>query len=90
MSRQLRKASLPGVYENSGIGVRIRSEWVYENPRNPHFRWAAEQLGVSVATVYRHPEQVPGAFKFGGSWRVSVPVFTREIHGREVEVEVSC
>ena len=30
-----------GVYENSGIGVRIQSERVYENPRNPqlgHFK----------------------------------------------------
>jgi hypothetical protein len=27
-----------GVYENSGIGVRIQSERVYENPRNPHLK----------------------------------------------------
>ena len=30
----VRQTSCPGVYENSGMGVRIRSEWVYGNLRN--------------------------------------------------------
>ena len=45
--------------------------------------WAAEQLGVSKATAYRLAEsgRVPGAFKIGAQWRVSVPRFMREVHG---------
>src|SRR5271167_3368640 len=37
-SGQLYGTSGPGVYENSGMGVRNQSERVYENLRNPHQR----------------------------------------------------
>ncbi len=45
--------------------------------------WAAQQLGIGVSTAYRLAPQgkIPGCFKVGGQWRVSVPVFFREIHG---------
>ena len=47
--------------------------------------WAAEQLGIGRSTAYRLAEsgQLPGAFKIGGQWRVSVPRFLREVHGTE-------
>lgn len=45
--------------------------------------WAAQQLGISVTTAYRLAErgQLPGAFKVGVQWRISVPRFEREVHG---------
>jgi len=45
--------------------------------------WAAEQLGIGVSTAYRlaAADQLPGAFKVGAQWRVSVPRFLREVHG---------
>jgi hypothetical protein len=45
--------------------------------------WAARQLGIADSTAYRLApfEQIPGAFKVGGQWRVSVPKFMREVHG---------
>lgn len=48
--------------------------------------WAAEQLGIGVSTAYRLAEttRLPGAFKVGAQWRISVPRFLREIHGEEV------
>jgi excisionase family DNA binding protein len=47
--------------------------------------WAAEQLGIGVSTAYRLAKQdkIPGAFKVGNQWRVSVPAFMREVHGGE-------
>ena len=48
--------------------------------------WAAEQLGIGESTAYRLAEtgQLPGTFKVGRQWRVSVPRFLREVHGDEV------
>jgi excisionase family DNA binding protein len=45
--------------------------------------WAAEQLGVSTSTAYRLAErdELPGAFKVGRQWRISVQRFEREVHG---------
>jgi hypothetical protein len=45
--------------------------------------WAAAQLGISTSTAYRLAPlgQIPGAFKVGAQWRVSVPRFLREVHG---------
>ncbi len=45
--------------------------------------WAAEQLGIGVSTAYRLAPigQIPGAFKVGAQWRVSVPAFLRAVHG---------
>jgi len=45
--------------------------------------WAAEQLGIAPSTAYRLAAtgQMPGAFKVGAQWRVSVPRFLREVHG---------
>jgi excisionase family DNA binding protein len=45
--------------------------------------WAATQLGIGRSTAYRLAEsgQLPGAFKVGAQWRVSVPRFLAEIHG---------
>jgi excisionase family DNA binding protein len=45
--------------------------------------WAAEQLGISKATAYRLAAagRIPGLFRVGGQYRVSVPRFLREVHG---------
>ena len=53
--------------------------------------WAAERLGIAESTTYRLAAigQVPGAFKVGAQWRVSVPKFTREVHGTEAEARPS-
>jgi excisionase family DNA binding protein len=47
--------------------------------------WAAAQLGIATSTAYRLAEsgQLPGAFKVGAQWRISVPRFLREVHGTE-------
>ncbi|MGD0944280.1 MAG: helix-turn-helix domain-containing protein [Acidimicrobiales bacterium] len=49
--------------------------------------WAAEQLGIGESTAYRLAPlgQIPGAFKVGAQWRVSVVKFTRAVHGTEVD-----
>lgn len=49
--------------------------------------WAADKLGIAVSTAYRLAEtgQLPGAFKVGAQWRISVPRFLREVHGDESE-----
>jgi excisionase family DNA binding protein len=51
--------------------------------------WAAERLGIGESTAYRlAPQgQIPGAFKVGAQWRVSVPRFEREVHGAESTAE---
>jgi excisionase family DNA binding protein len=48
-----------------------------------HLSWAAEQLGIGVSTAYRLAAagEIPGAFKVGAQWRVSVPKFLRTVHG---------
>jgi hypothetical protein len=53
--------------------------------------WAAERLGIGDSTAYRLAPlgQIPGAFKVGAQWRVSVPKFQREVHGTETEQRVS-
>ena len=45
--------------------------------------WAAEQLGIGVSTAYRlvGTGQIPGAFRVGGQWRISVPRFLSDVHG---------
>jgi hypothetical protein len=45
--------------------------------------WAAERLSIGVSTAYRLAPlgQIPGAFKVGAQWRVSVPRFERVVHG---------
>ena len=45
--------------------------------------WAAERLGISKATAYRLAEigEIPGLFKVGRQYRISVPRFNREVHG---------
>jgi len=45
--------------------------------------WAAEQLGISHSNAYRLAAagQIPGAWKVGALWRVSVPKFHSEVHG---------
>src|SRR5205085_9115021 len=50
---------LPRVYENPGIGVRIRSESVYENRRNHHRRPIAEheRALARLRTVHDFPHQ---------------------------------
>ncbi len=49
-----------------------------------HLSWAAEQLGIGESTAYRLAAsgQIPGAWKVGAQWRVSVPKFLAEVHGR--------
>jgi excisionase family DNA binding protein len=41
--------------------------------------WAAERLGIGVSTAYRLAPlgEIPGAFKVGSQWRISVPRFER-------------
>ena len=53
-----------------------------------HLSWAAEQLGIGTSTAYRIAAagDMPGAFKVGGQWRISVPRFFALIHGPDVEV----
>ena len=48
-----------------------------------HLTWAAEQLGIGVSTAYRLAPlgQIPGAFRVGAQWRVSMPKFLRAVHG---------
>jgi excisionase family DNA binding protein len=50
-----------------------------------HLSWAAEQLGIGESTAYRLASTggIPGAFKVGAQWRVSVPRFLAEVHGGE-------
>ena len=45
--------------------------------------WAAKRLVISNTTAYRLAEcgSLPGAFKVGAQWRISVPRFEQEIHG---------
>ena len=47
--------------------------------------WAAERLGIGLSTAYRLAPlgEIPGAFRVGAQWRVSVPRFLREVHGEE-------
>ena len=51
--------------------------------------WAAEQLAISTSTAYRLAEtgRLPGVFKVGGQWRVSVARFLREVHGFDASEE---
>ena len=48
-----------------------------------HLAWAAEQLGIGTSTAYRIAAagKMPGAFKVGGQWRISVPRFLTLVHG---------
>ena len=50
-----------------------------------HLAWAAEQLGIGESTAYRLAPlgQIPGAFRIGAQWRVSVPKFLHEVHGEK-------
>jgi excisionase family DNA binding protein len=45
--------------------------------------WAAEQLRISKATAYRlaRAGKMPGTFKVGNQYRISVPAFWRSVHG---------
>ena len=64
-----------------------------ETPRNRSERrhpehverneWAATALDVSLPTAYRMAQagQLPGAFKIGSQWRISVPLFNAKVHG---------
>ena len=47
--------------------------------------WAAEQLGIGKATAYRLAAAgaLPGLFRVGVQYRISVPRFLREVHGEE-------
>jgi hypothetical protein len=47
--------------------------------------WAAGRLGICWETARRLASvgELPGAFRVGKAWRVSVPTFERAIHGTE-------
>lgn len=47
--------------------------------------WAAQQLGIAISTAYRLAAagQLPGCFRVGAQYRISVPRFLREVHGVE-------
>jgi excisionase family DNA binding protein len=49
--------------------------------------WAAKRLAISTTTAYRLAEvgRLPGVFKVGAQWRVSVPRFEQEVHGSALE-----
>lgn len=49
--------------------------------------WAARRLVISCTTAYRLAEggSLPGAFKVGAQWRISVPRFEQEVHGSALE-----
>ena len=51
--------------------------------------WAAEHLGIADSTAYRIAPQIPGAFKVGGQWRVSVPRFMRDVHGVDLDESIA-
>jgi hypothetical protein len=53
--------------------------------------WAAERLGIASSTAYRLASVggIPGSFRVGAQWRVSVPRFEREVHGAEAETRPS-
>ena len=53
--------------------------------------WAADYLGISKNTAYRLAErgELPGAFRVGVQYRVSVPRFLREVHGDDVRDDVT-
>jgi len=48
-----------------------------------HLSWAAKQLNIGLSTAYKLAPlgQIPGAFKVGAQWRVSVPRFNAVVHG---------
>ena len=52
-----------------------------------HLSWAADRLNISVSSAYRlaHRGEIPGCFKVGNQWRVSVIRFEREVHGEPVK-----
>jgi excisionase family DNA binding protein len=52
-----------------------------------HLSWAAEQLGIGCSTAYRlvAAGKIPGAFRIGAQWRVSVPRFLAEVHGQAAD-----
>jgi len=51
--------------------------------------WAAGQLDIAVSTAYRLAPTgaIPGVFKVGAQWRVSVPKFMAEVHGVSVQYD---
>jgi excisionase family DNA binding protein len=51
--------------------------------------WAAEQLGIGTSTAYRlvAAGKIPGAFKVGAQWRISVPRFLAEVHGEPTALD---
>jgi hypothetical protein len=46
--------------------------------------WAAEHLGIGLSTAYllAPKGEIPGAFKVGAQWSVSVPKFQAVVHGQ--------
>jgi excisionase family DNA binding protein len=48
-----------------------------------HLSWVAERLDISTSTAYRlaMAGKLPGCFKVGRQWRVSVARFEREVDG---------
>jgi hypothetical protein len=48
-----------------------------------HLSWLAERLHISESTAYRLAPtgDLPGVFRVGNQWRVSVPKFLAEVHG---------
>ena len=49
-----------------------------------HLSYAAEQLSIGLSTAYRLAAagQIPGAFRVGSQWRISVPRFQAVVHGQ--------
>ena len=71
-----------------------RSDFSEPGPVSPSsdvrpLTWAAEELGIGLSTAYRLAAagQLPGAFKVGNQWRVSVPRFEEIVHGQRTQDE---
>jgi hypothetical protein len=67
----------------SGTSDHGRARLVTPSADIQRIAWAAEALDIGLSTAYRLAEvgQLPGAFKVGGQWRVSVPLFMQAVHG---------
>jgi excisionase family DNA binding protein len=76
------KSALPST-ASSAVDTRHRATRRHLPDDVEFLPWAAEQLGISKATAYRLAEagEIPGLFRIGRQYRVSVPRFRSIVHG---------
>jgi hypothetical protein len=77
------EARFDQVLEEPSASGPIRTRRVARSADIQNIAWVAAALDIGLSTAYRLAEggQLPGAFKVGGQWRISVPKFLREVHG---------